>query len=281
MQNKIYKLLIECKDKRGLIAKVTTLLHEHRCNIVSNNEFVDKALDHFIMRTEFQGKIDAEKIRKIIKRRMPKGAIVRLTPKHSTKSIVVLATKESHCVGDLMLRCRHDLLPGEIKGIISNHDDLEPLVRRFDYDFHHVPHENKSRKRHENEIIAILHHYQPDYIILAKYMRILSEEFVNELSHQMINIHHSFLPAFVGAKPYEQAYKRGVKIIGATAHFVTKELDHGPIIKQNVMPIDHSHDAKDLARFGRDIEKSTLASAVDLVLDDRVFIANNRTIIFS
>lgn len=281
MHNKTYKLLIECQDRRGLIAKITTLLNEFRCNIISNNEFVDPRLNHFIMRTVFQGKVDAEEVRKKIKRRMPRGAIVRLTLKFSSKSIVILATKETHCVGDLMLRCRHELLPGEIKGIISNHDDLESLVRRFDYDFHHVPHENKTRNRHENEIMAILNHYKPDYVVLAKYMRILSEDFVQEFPNQMINIHHSFLPAFIGARPYEQAYRRGVKIIGATAHFVTNELDHGPIIKQNVMPIDHSHDAKDLARFGRDIEKSTLASAVDLVLDDRVFIANNRTIIFS
>lgn len=278
--NQIYKLLIECDDKRGLIAKVTTLLNEYRCNIISNHEFVDRNLNLFMMRAEFQGNIDAEIVQKKLLRIMPRQAKIKVFPKNTQKSIVILATTEPHCVGDLMLRSGHDL-SAEIKCVISNHNNLETLVKRFDYDFHYVPAEKKSRKRHEHEILAILHHHKPDYIILAKYMRILSPEFVDEFPNQMINIHHSFLPAFIGAKPYEQAYRRGVKIIGATAHFVTKDLDNGPIIKQNVIHVDHSHSAHDMARFGRDVEKTTLAHAVDLVLDDRVFIANNRTVIFA
>jgi formyltetrahydrofolate deformylase len=167
-----------------------------------------------------------------------------------------------------------------IQAIISNHDSLKELARKFDVKFHHITHESKSREEHENQLMETIQSYNPDYLVLAKYMRILSKDFIAAFPNRIINIHHSFLPAFVGAKPYEKAYKRGVKIIGATAHFVDETLDEGPIIAQNVIPVSHSHNATDMAQAGKDVEKIVLAKALKLVSEERVFVSGNKTIIF-
>lgn len=164
--------------------------------------------------------------------------------------------------------------------MISNYDTLSDLVSKFNIPFHFISHEGKARDEHEAELLSVIETYRPAYLVLAKYMRILSSDFVSHYLNRIINIHHSFLPAFIGANPYQQAYDRGVKIIGATAHFVNNSLDEGPILSQSVIPVDHSHSAREMAQAGKDVEKMVLSRSLKLVLEDRVFVHNNKTIIF-
>jgi formyltetrahydrofolate deformylase len=171
-------------------------------------------------------------------------------------------------------------LGADIECVIANHDTLRDLVERFDIPFHYIPAEDMSREDHEDKVMQQIDQYEFDYIVLAKYMRILTPNFVKAYPQQIINIHHSFLPAFIGANPYKQAYERGVKIIGATAHFVTDDLDEGPIIPQDVIPVNHRFSWKDMQRAGRDGEKIVLSRALSLVLQDRVFVNGNKTVIF-
>ncbi|HMP39381.1 MAG TPA: formyltetrahydrofolate deformylase, partial [Roseiflexaceae bacterium] len=210
---------------------------------------------------------------------LPASATIRLTALQQRR-IVVLATREPHCLGDLLLRDAYDELPARIMAVVSNHATLGRLVRKFDLPFHHVSHEGYDREVHEQALIDTITPYEPDYIVLAKYMRVLTPRFLACFPNRIINIHHSFLPAFIGASPYRQAFERGVKIIGATAHLVTEDLDTGPIIAQSVLPVDHTYTATAMAQAGRDVEKIVLARALRLVLEERVFFHANRTIIF-
>ncbi len=274
-----YILLIACQDRKGLIYNITKILSEHNLNIVSNGEFVEKETNTFFMRTEFAGSLAKGEITKELHEVLPEGAVIQLIKKRK-KEIIILATKESHCVGDLLMRHCSNALSVNILAIISNHDSLRALAEKFNIEFHYLSHESKSREEHEAVLMDTIKKYQPDLLVLAKYMRILSKDFIAAFPNRIINIHHSFLPAFVGANPYEKAYKRGVKIIGATAHFVDESLDEGPIIAQNVIPVSHSHNANDMAQAGRDVEKIVLAKALKLVVEERVFVSGNKTIIF-
>src|SRR3989338_4083035 len=231
------------------------------------------------MRTEFSGDADSKDILKKLKPRLPKDAAVELT-KNRKKDIVIFATKEHHCLGDLLIRHAYGELHANIRAVISNYNDLNQLTSSFKVPFHHVSHENRSREAHEAALLRVVGKYRPEYLVLAKYMRIFSENFTRRFENRIINIHHSFLPAFVGANPYQQAADRGVKIIGATAHFVTSELDKGPIIAQNVIPVDHSHSVTDMAQAGRDVEKIVLARALKLAFEDRIFVSGHKTILF-
>lgn len=179
------------------------------------------------------------------------------------KDVVILATKEAHCLGDFLVRNAYGELNANIRGTVANHDRLQTLVEKFDIPFQTVSHEGKTRVEHERQILNAIQRFPHDYIVSAKYMRILSKDFVNRNPNRMINIHHSFLPAFIGSNPYRQAFDRGVKIIGATAHFVTSDLDDGPIISQSVIPVDHTHSAQDMAQAGHDVEKVVLAKALN------------------
>jgi formyltetrahydrofolate deformylase len=194
---------------------------------------------------------------------------------------VVCATREPHCLGELLLLDAIGELPGRIVGVVSNHDVLRGLVERFGVPFAHVPHDTVERGPHEAAIAAAIDAHHPEYVVLARYMRILSPAFVARYAGRMINIHHSFLPAFAGASPYRQAFARGVKLIGATAHFVTAELDAGPIIAQDVTAVDHSDTPERMAQAGSDVEKLVLARAVRLVLEERVFVHDGRTIVMA
>lgn len=272
-------LHVDCPDEKGLIYKITQVLYDHDLNIINNQEFVDSTTRHFVMRTVFEGKKTPVGLIKDLEYELPKSANIRKTD-IGQRSLVVMATKEPHCLGDLLLRHSYGEIPGTIKAVISNHKNLENLTRAFEIPFISISHEDIARNTHEKSIIETLSDFKPDYIVLAKYMRIFSSGFVARYKNRIINIHHSFLPAFAGAKPYKQAFERGVKIIGATAHFVTSELDEGPIIGQEVIPVNHSHTAEQMANAGRDVEKTVLAKAVKRVLEDRVFIHGNRTIIF-
>jgi formyltetrahydrofolate deformylase len=240
---------------------------------------VEKTTNHFFMRTEFSGDFDSTKFLDELRETLPKEADIKLRSQ-AKRDICILVTKEHHCLSDLLIRHQFGELNAEIKAVVSNYGVLEELTSKFAIPFHFVSHENKSREEHELEVLATLSEYEPEFVVLAKYMRVLTPQFIARYSNRIINIHHSFLPAFVGANPYNQAYERGVKIIGATAHFVNDNLDEGPIIAQNVIPVAHSHSAKEMALAGHDVEKIVLARSLKLVLNDRVFVHRNKTVIF-
>ena len=272
-------LLIQCPDERGLIYKITGVLYTHGLNILRNSEFVERDGNVFFMRTELAGEVAPEVLLAELRAALPATADIRLTDNRK-KNIVLLVTKEHHCLSELLVRHAFGELNANIRAVIGNHEVLGELTRKFDLPFYYLPHEGRSRETHEAEVLAVLASYAPDLVVLAKYMRILSPEFVAPYANRLINIHHSFLPAFVGASPYAQAYARGVKIIGATAHFVNEQLDQGPIIAQSVIPIDHTQSARELTQAGRDVEKIVLARALKLVLEEQVFVHRNKTVIF-
>jgi formyltetrahydrofolate deformylase len=231
------------------------------------------------MRTEFSGDFDQSKIIRDLRAVLPAESDIKLTPQVK-RNIAILVTKEHHCLSDLLVRHAFGELAANIQCVVSNYDKLESLATKFDVPFHHISHDEKSREEHEQLVLELLDRYNPEFLVLAKYMRVLSPLFISRYRNRIINIHHSFLPAFVGANPYHQAYERGVKIIGATAHFVNDNLDEGPIIAQNVIPVAHSHNAREMAEAGHDVEKIVLARSLKLVLSDRVFVHRNKTIIF-
>ncbi len=278
MNKQTKTLLTDCPDNLGLIAKITNICHKHQLNIIQNREFVDHEQQQFFMRTQLEGHFNDETFLADLDSALPVGSRRRLID-HERKKVVILVTKEAHCLGDLLMKTFDGSLNMDIAAVIGNYDNLADLTSKFGIPYHYLDHENLPRAEHEGLILNCLAQYDPDLVILAKYMRILTPAFVEAYPNRIINIHHSFLPAFIGAKPYHQAYQRGVKIIGATAHFVTNSLDEGPIITQNVIPVDHNFSAQDMAQAGRDVEKSVLSKAVDLVLENKVFVHGNRTII--
>lgn len=273
-------LLMEGPDSKGLIFFVTQVLFDNECNIIRQDEYVSPD-GQFFMRTLFEGKenLKTNKILADLRTKIPNEAIqFRLSAKKK-KDIVILCTKEHHCLSDLITRFHFQELDANILAVVSNYDILKPYVNKFGIPFHHVSHLDLSREEHEKAILETVDAYKPEYLVLAKYMRILTPKFVQAYSNKIINIHHSFLPAFIGANPYKQAHERGVKIIGATAHFVNNDLDEGPIIAQDVKRVSHRYSAKDMAREGKETEKHVLTNALKLVFDDRVFIHGNRTVI--
>jgi len=273
------RVLIDCHDAKGLVYKISRVFYDRDLNIDSNREFVDKENEKFFMRTVVTGKFEINELDAALREVAPKEAHIRvIAPKD--KKVVILATKESHALGDILIRHAAGELGATIECVIANHETLRDLVGRFDIPFFYVPAEGLSREAHEAKVMEKINKHDFDYIVLAKYMRILTPSFVAAYPQQIINIHHSFLPAFIGANPYKQAYERGVKIIGATAHFVTDDLDEGPIIAQDVIPVNHRFDWKEMQRAGRDVEKVVLSRALNLVLNDRVFVNGNKTIVF-
>jgi formyltetrahydrofolate deformylase len=278
-------LLVDCPDQRGLIHAITGVLSRHGANILTNDEFVDREVQRFFMRSEFELGADAapgadmERLVAELRALLPAPADVRVA-RAGQHRIALLVTREHHCLAELLVRHAHGELGASIEVVIGNHATLGPLAERFGIPFHQVPHDGLTRAAHEDALHAVLARYELDYLVLAKYMRILSPAFISRYAERIINIHHSFLPAFVGANPYRQAFERGVKIIGATAHFVTDALDQGQIIAQSIVPIDHSYRPDEMARAGRDVEKIVLARALKLVFEDRVFLSGNRTIVF-
>jgi len=275
-------VLVDSPDEVGLIHRITGVLQDRRLNIEANHEFVDTNAGHFFFRAEVvpaDGAVAAAELEQALAAVLPAAARVRVT-RMERRPIVVCATREPHCLGELLLLDACGELPGRIVAVASNHDVLRGLVERFGVPFHHVPHEGVSREAQEAELERVIAGYAPEYVVLARYMRVLSEKFIERRPHRIVNIHHSFLPAFAGASPYRQAFGRGVKLIGATAHFVTAELDDGPIIAQDVTPVDHAFTPERMAQAGRDVEKLVLARAVRLVLEERVFLHGRRTVVF-
>jgi formyltetrahydrofolate deformylase len=273
-----YIMRIDCRDRKGIIHAVTGVLLKHGFNITQNGEFVDRDRMHFFMRTEFTGANPA-RLSTNMKDALPHDASIEIFEARR-KDIVVLATKEPHCLGDLLIRHAFDEMNAKIKAVISNQERLRQLVEGFGVPYFFIPHASVSRDEHEGQISATIDKFAPDHIVLAKYMRVFTPSFVTRYKNRIVNIHHSFLPAFIGSNPYTQAYERGVKIIGATAHFITNDLDEGPIIMQDIIHIDHTYGPEEMRQAGRDVEKVVLARALKLVFENRVFINGNKTIIF-
>jgi len=277
---KQYRILIDCADKKGLVYTISKIFYELELNILSNHEFVDSDNEKFFMRTVVEGEIQESILKQKLYKVLPKDVNCNVISPRK-KNIVLMVTKESHCLGDILIRYEAEELDANIIGVVSNYDTLRPLVEKFNIPYVCVSHEGLDRQEHETKVLECLSQIQDiDYIVLAKYMRILTPMFVEAYKDKIINIHHSFLPAFIGANPYKQAYERGVKIIGATAHFVNNNLDEGPIIAQEIKHIDHAYSWRDMQRSGRDVEKIVLSRALKLALEDRIFVYANKTVIF-
>lgn len=272
-------LTIQCVDRVGLVAAISGVLARQQLNIISLREHVDKAGNFFFLRVQVEQHADPNGIEEQLREVLPSGAVIIVNPL-AEKRVVVMVTKEYHCLADILVRHYFKTLQASVQAVIGNYDTLQDVCHRFDIPFHHVPHDHISKETFEQQISTLIQQYAPDYIILAKFMRILSPAFVATFPGRIINIHHSFLPAFAGANPYRQAFERGVKLIGATAHFVTNDLDEGPIIAQQIIPVTHSLTATDMMRAGKEIETAVLAKALRLVFDDRVFVSNNKTVVF-
>ena len=274
-----YILKVSCDDEKGLILRISEIVVKNGLNYLSTNEFVDHENHRFYMRAVLDGELEVKGFVNTLLAFLPRSAQV-FCEEVRRKNIVVMATKENHCLGDILIRENSGDLNANVLAVVANHEDLREFASKFDVPFICVPSDGVGREEHEQMVLNELKKFNFDYLILAKYMRILSSDFVLNYEEKIINIHHSFLPAFIGANPYKQAYERGVKIIGATAHFVTECLDEGPIITQDVVLVNHEMDWQDMRRAGRNIEKVVLTRALDLVFDERVFVYKNKTVIF-
>ncbi|MBT8308833.1 MAG: formyltetrahydrofolate deformylase [Flavobacteriaceae bacterium] len=279
-------LLIHCKDQSGIIASVTNFIAAEQGNIVYIDQHVDRDQNIFFMRleTEFD---DHDFDLNVFKASFEENLVERfklnwrMYPSQDTIRMGLFFSKYDHCLYDILGRYNSGELNVEIPFIISNHKDLKQIADSFKIPFYHIPVTKDTKEEAENKQLDLLQEHQVDFIVLARYMQIISKKVINKFPNQIINIHHSFLPAFVGAKPYHSAFKRGVKIIGATSHYITEELDAGPIIEQDVARVTHSHSISDLISKGRDLEKIVLSNAIKLHLDRKVMVYNNKTVIFS
>ena len=272
-------VVIQCRDQVGLVAAITGVLAQQGLNIVSLREHVDPTENRFFIRIEVDREAPKDLLQQQLAPLLPGEAIISINPQPE-KKIVVLVTKEYHCLSDILVRHHFGTLGASVQHVIGNYPVLGDICRRFEIPFTQISHEQLEKEVFEQHIMDVLLRLQPDYIVLAKFMRILSPAFVKTFPARIINIHHSFLPAFVGANPYRQAFDRGVKLIGATAHFVTDQLDEGPIIAQQTIPVNHSYTAAAMMKAGKEIETSVLARALRLVFDDRVLVYRNKTVVF-
>lgn len=277
-------LLVSCPDQRGLVAKIANFIYTYGGNIIHADQHTDATAGLFLTRIEWELEgfhLPRELIGPAFDAiAQPLQAQWQLKFSDTVSRMAIWVSRQDHCLFDLIWRQRAGELQAEIPLIISNHAALEPIAQQFNIDFHHIPITKENKLEQEDQQHQLLQQYQIDLVILAKYMQILSPDFVQRFP-QVINIHHSFLPAFAGANPYQRAYERGVKIIGATAHYVTADLDEGPIIEQDVVRVSHRDDVNDLIRKGKDLERVVLARAVRLHLQNRVLVYGNRTVVFA
>jgi len=277
-------LLISCPDQRGLVAKLANFIYANGGNIIHADQHTDFSTGLFLSRIEWQlegfnlpRELIAPAFAAIAK---PLEANWQLHFSDATPRLAILVSRQDHCLYDLILRQRAGELMAEIPLIISNHPQLEAIAQQFGIAFHHLPITPDSKAAQEATQLDLLRHHQIDLVVLAKYMQVLTGEFLTQFPN-VINIHHSFLPAFAGANPYQRAFDRGVKVIGATAHYVTQDLDEGPIIEQDVVKISHRDQVSDLIRKGKDLERIVLARAVRLHVQSRVLVYGNRTVVFT
>ena len=273
---------LQCADQPGIVHAMTSAVLACGGNIIENQQFTDEPTNTFVMRTRFETTQGLEAAKKSLSEGLSKfSPALHIRPTEQKPRALVLVTKESHCLRDLLYLLELGELPIEIPVVVSNHEDLRSLVESHGFTFVHLPVTASTKVAQERELLALVEKHAIDFVVLARYMQILSNEFCAALPGRIINIHHSFLPGFKGAKPYHQAHARGVKIIGATAHFVTSDLDEGPIIEQDIAHVTHTSTPDDLIALGRDIERRVLAKAVRLFAQDRIFIVGERTVVFS
>ncbi len=276
-----YVLTLSCPDRPGIVAAVSGALAERDCNIVESQQFGDRGTGRFFMRTQFDAPAGSEDtLGEAFGALGPEfGLDWHLYDLAVRSRVLILVSKYGHCLNDLLYRQRSGLLGIEVVGVASNHPDMRPLTQSYGIDYHHLPVGADNRRAQEAEILALVEHYQADLVVLARYMQVLSDDLCAKLPGRIMNIHHSFLPSFKGAKPYHQAHERGVKLIGATAHFVTPHLDEGPIIEQEVARVDHTHGPDELMAVGRDMECLALSRAVRWHAEHRVLINADRTVV--
>lgn len=273
-------VLISCPDQVGLVTNITRVLAAHQLNIIAMREFVDEANKSFFTRIACTGNLtDAAQLEEKLLENLPNDAEVNLITQQE-KQIAVLVTKEYHCLAEILIKNQFKTLGANVKCVIGNYESLRDFTEKLGIPYFYVDHADKDKSEFEAEVKEIINRFDVDYLVLAKFMRILSSDFVKDYAGKIINIHHSFLPAFIGANPYRQAFERGVKIIGATAHFVTDSLDEGPIITQHTNHVDHNFGVKEMVRAGKEIEKKVLLEALELIFEDRVFVSGNKTIVF-
>ncbi|MDG2615526.1 formyltetrahydrofolate deformylase [Thermoleptolyngbya sichuanensis XZ-Cy5] len=284
MTNPTAILLVSCPDQPGLVAKVANFIYANGGNIIHADQHTDASAGLFLMRIEWQ--LDGFNLpREVIgvawkAIAQPLNAQWELHFSDETPRIAIWVSKQDHCLFDLIWRQRAGELAAEIPLIISNHPNLGAIAQQFGIDYHLIPITPDTKPQQEAKQLELLRHHRIDLVVLAKYMQVLSADFIAQFP-RVINIHHSFLPAFAGANPYQRAYERGVKIIGATAHYVTQDLDEGPIIEQDVVRVSHRDQVTDLIRKGKDLERIVLARAVRYHLQNRVLVYGNRTVVFA
>ena len=279
-------ILIHCPDQSGIISAVTGFIHAKGGNIIYLDQHVDKEADVFFMRLESDfdpNSLDLDQFKNEFTTTLSKPYQMDWSLHLDTvlPRMAIFVSKYNHCLYDLLSRHHSGELNAEIPFIVSNHNDLEHIAKQFDIPFYHIPFSKAAKLKAENQQLALLKEHKVDFIVLARYMQIVSGTLIDEYPNRIINIHHSFLPAFAGAKPYHAAFERGVKIIGATSHYVTEELDAGPIIEQDVTTVSHAHSIQDFIGKGRDLEKIVLSRAVKLHVKRKTMVYNNKTVIFS
>ena len=279
-------ILINCLDKPGIISSITGFIHSKGGNIIYLDQHVDLSANVFFMRLESEFNetaFDLPKFKKVFEEElaMPYKMSWSLHVDDIKPKMALFVSKYNHCLYDLLSRFNSGELPVEIPFILSNHPDLKYVADQFEIPFYHIPVSKENKENAEQEQMKLLEQHKVDFIVLARYMQIINEKLINRFPNKIINIHHSFLPAFAGAKPYHAAFERGVKIIGATSHYVTEELDAGPIIEQDVSAVSHIHSIADFINKGRDLEKIVLSRAVKLHVKRKTMVYNNKTVIFS
>ena len=273
---------LQCEDQPGIVHAMTSAVLACGGNIIENQQFTDPTTNSFVMRTRFETSQNLDGATKALKDGLSKfNPNLRIRPTDQKPRVLVMVTKESHCLRDLLYLVELGELRIEIPLVISNREDLKSLVESHGIKFKYLPVKTDSKQDQENQVSKLIDELDIDFVVLARYMQILSKQFCEKLPGRIINIHHSFLPGFKGAKPYHQAHDRGVKIIGASAHFVTSDLDEGPIIEQDVAHVTHIATPDELIAIGRDIERRVLSKAVKYFADDKIFIVGKRTVVFS
>jgi formyltetrahydrofolate deformylase len=277
-----YLLTVTCTDRPGIVRAVADAIVETDGNILENAQFSDPPTGTFCMRTSFESaESEMSEVRAALERNLsPFQPVVSLRHQEQRRRALLMVSRLDHCLVDLLYRWHLGELPIDVPLVVSNHPDLQPIAARYDIPFVQIPVTPASKPEAEARLRGLMEAHDIDFLVLARYMQVLSDELCRDLAGRIINIHHSFLPGFKGAKPYHQAYERGVKLIGATAHFVTADLDEGPIIDQDVVRVGHGQSAADLVAVGRDVERVVLAKAVRLHAEDRVILAGNRTVVF-
>ena len=278
-----YILTLRCPDQPGIVHALAAGVAEAKGNILESAQFSDPGTGIFTIRVSLETPdADTESLRDELTLRLARfDPVLTVRPEEQRRRVLLMVSKFDHCLVDLLYRWGLGELPVDIPLIVSNHPDLAPIAKRYGIPFVHVPVTRDTKPEAEAELLRLVAEHQVDFVVLARYMQVLSDDLCGRLSGRIINIHHSFLPGFKGAKPYHQAHERGVKLIGATAHLVTADLDEGPIIEQDVVRVGHRHTAPELVAIGRDVERIVLARAVRLHAEDRVVLTGSRTVVFS